>query len=193
MALALELSRREGQPHQSPQKLHVQNRSPADSHSSATRRSFSSAPFYNYGVETSSEDDEDEALQMALACSLSEMEAQERAAVTNLISGAVGRAKATKDKANVQKESRVFKTNNVRVIVNGKVVSEENNEQTEVKIDSKSEGRWDKEGDTDTEPGLSADSPTTSNSTPLSNEQEADIKNNDGNVKKKKKCRCTLC
>ncbi|XP_042351046.1 dnaJ homolog subfamily B member 2 isoform X2 [Plectropomus leopardus] len=88
MALALELSRREGQ---TPQKPHIQNKSSAESDrsrssSEATRRSFSSAPFYNYGVAGSSEDDEDdEELQMALACSLSEMEAQQRAAVTNII------------------------------------------------------------------------------------------------------------
>ncbi|XP_041806411.1 dnaJ homolog subfamily B member 2 isoform X2 [Chelmon rostratus] len=94
MALALELSRREGRPCHSPQKPHIQNRSPAESdrsrsstHSAATHRSFSSAPFYNYGVAAGSEDEEeDEDLQMALACSLSEMEAQQRAAATDFIS-----------------------------------------------------------------------------------------------------------
>ncbi|KAM9347820.1 dnaJ homolog subfamily B member 2 [Symphorus nematophorus] len=88
MALALELSRREGRPGHSPQKPQIQNRSPAESRpSQATRRSFSSAPFFNYEVSTGSEDDEDdEDLQMALACSLSEMEAQQRAAVTDFIS-----------------------------------------------------------------------------------------------------------
>lgn len=86
MALALELSRREGHP----QKPQIPNRSPADSdrsHSSSTQRSFSAAPFYNYGVASDSNDDEDdEDLQMALACSLSEMDAQQRAAVTDIIS-----------------------------------------------------------------------------------------------------------
>ncbi|XP_008296367.1 dnaJ homolog subfamily B member 2 [Stegastes partitus] len=94
MALALELSRREGQTHQSPHKPRIQNRSPAEPdrsrpspHSAATHRSFSSAPFYNYGVSGGSEEDEDdEDLQMALACSLSEMEAQQRAAATDFIS-----------------------------------------------------------------------------------------------------------
>ncbi|XP_068558961.1 dnaJ homolog subfamily B member 2 isoform X2 [Cebidichthys violaceus] len=94
MALALELSRREGQHRHSPQKPHIQNRSPADSdrphpspHSAPAHRSLSSAPFYNFGLTGSSEDDEeDEDLQMALACSLSEMEAQQRSAATNFIS-----------------------------------------------------------------------------------------------------------
>ncbi|XP_044074028.1 dnaJ homolog subfamily B member 2 [Siniperca chuatsi] len=94
MALALELSRREGQPRHSPQKPQIQNRSPAESdrshpspYSAATHRSFSSAPFYHYKVAGGSEDDEeDEDLQMALACSLSEMEAQQRAAATDFIS-----------------------------------------------------------------------------------------------------------
>ncbi|XP_029980251.1 dnaJ homolog subfamily B member 2 [Sphaeramia orbicularis] len=93
MALALELSRREGRPHVSPQKPRLQqNRSPAESRSSpfsaATQRSFSSAPFYNYGgtVGGSEDDEDDEELQMALACSLSEMEAQQNAAATDYIS-----------------------------------------------------------------------------------------------------------
>eukprot|EP00064_Thunnus_orientalis_P001568 superscaffoldBa00000108_g1571 len=97
MALALELSRREGLPHPSPQKPQSPNKSSVEPdrsrpspYSAGTYRSFSSAPFYNYGgVSGSSEDDEeDEELQMALACSLSEMEAQQRAAVTDFISGA---------------------------------------------------------------------------------------------------------
>lgn len=94
MALALELSRREGRPRHSPQKPQIQSRSPAEAdrsrsspYSAATHRSFSSAPFFSYGVPAGSEDDEeDEDLQMALACSLSEMEAQQRAAATDFIS-----------------------------------------------------------------------------------------------------------
>ncbi|XP_040004710.1 dnaJ homolog subfamily B member 2 isoform X2 [Xiphias gladius] len=95
MALALELSRREGQSHHSPQKPGIQNTSPAESdrsrpspYSAATQRSFSSAPFYNYGgnVGGSEDEEEDEELQMALACSLSEMEAQQRAAASGIIS-----------------------------------------------------------------------------------------------------------
>ncbi|KAM9710011.1 dnaJ homolog subfamily B member 2 [Menidia menidia] len=96
MALALELSRREEQPQQSPQKPRIQNRCPAESDRyrpspySAAQRSFSSAPFYHCGVDGvaggSEDDEEDEDLQMALACSLSEMEAQQRAAATDFIS-----------------------------------------------------------------------------------------------------------
>ncbi|KAG7502134.1 hypothetical protein JOB18_014419 [Solea senegalensis] len=95
MALALELSRRDAQSHHSPQKPRIQNRSPAECDrphpnplSAPTHRSFSSAPYYNYGgtVGGSEEDDEDEELQMALACSLSEMEAQQRAAAPGFIS-----------------------------------------------------------------------------------------------------------
>ncbi|XP_035532056.1 dnaJ homolog subfamily B member 2 isoform X2 [Morone saxatilis] len=93
MALAMELSRREGQPHHSPQKPQIQNRSPVESDRprpspySAATRSFSSAPSFSYGVAAGSEDDEeDEDLQMALACSLSEMEAQKIAAANDYIS-----------------------------------------------------------------------------------------------------------
>ncbi|KAM3861899.1 dnaJ homolog subfamily B member 2 [Diretmus argenteus] len=92
MALALELSRREQRPHQSPQKPRLQQpRSPAEPdrtrlnpHPAAAQRSFSSAPCFRYrGVGGGSEEDEeDEELQMALACSLSEMEAQQRAAAS---------------------------------------------------------------------------------------------------------------
>ncbi|KAM8856575.1 dnaJ homolog subfamily B member 2 isoform 2-T2 [Spinachia spinachia] len=91
MALALELSRRDGQTPQSPQKPQIQSRSPErprpGPHPAPTHRSLSSAPFYNCGLAGSVEDDEeDEDLQMALACSLSEMEAQQRAAATDFIS-----------------------------------------------------------------------------------------------------------
>lgn len=88
MALALELSRREGRSHPSPKRPGIQNRPPASPFSAATHRSFSSAPFYNYGETAGSSDDDedDEDLQMALACSLSELEAQQRAAATDFIS-----------------------------------------------------------------------------------------------------------
>ncbi|KAM4608279.1 dnaJ homolog subfamily B member 2 [Polymixia lowei] len=94
MALALELSKREQQPssRQSPHKPRLQQtRSPAEPdrvrpnpHSTPAQRSFSSAPYFHYGGTGggSEEDEEDEELQMALACSLSEMEAQQRAAAT---------------------------------------------------------------------------------------------------------------
>ncbi|KAF3843018.1 hypothetical protein F7725_001867 [Dissostichus mawsoni] len=91
-----ELSRREDLSRKSPQKPRIQHRSPAECerprpspHSAAPHRSFSSAPFYHYGVAAGSEDEEveDEDLQMALACSLSELDAQQRAAATDFISG----------------------------------------------------------------------------------------------------------
>uniref|UniRef100_A0A3Q2D474 DnaJ heat shock protein family (Hsp40) member B2 n=1 Tax=Cyprinodon variegatus TaxID=28743 RepID=A0A3Q2D474_CYPVA len=93
MALALELSRREG--HQSAQKPQLLNGSPyhSDRHSTApAHRSFSAAPFYNH-VDDSEDEEEDEDLQMALACSLSEMEGQQQAGATNFIPGAVGRGR----------------------------------------------------------------------------------------------------
>ncbi|XP_076858765.1 dnaJ homolog subfamily B member 2 isoform X2 [Brachyhypopomus gauderio] len=85
MALALELSRRE-QPSQ-PQQPHPHLLPTRPAHSdlanhdarNTTRRSFSSDPFFRCpGVS----EDEDEDLQMALAYSLSEMEAQQRAAAS---------------------------------------------------------------------------------------------------------------
>lgn len=92
MALALELSRREQT--SQPQQQQLPSRSaPSDraNHTpNSTQRSFSSAPFFHCpGV---SDDEEDEDLQMALAYSLSEMEAQQRAAdsVQDVISGAGG-------------------------------------------------------------------------------------------------------
>lgn len=104
MALALELSRREqsSQPqrteqHQLPVNAthsNLANHNPRNS----TQRSFSSTPFFNY---PSDNEEEDEDLQMALAYSLSEMEAQQRAATStqDMISGARGgRGKQRKGK-----------------------------------------------------------------------------------------------
>ncbi|XP_077392061.1 dnaJ homolog subfamily B member 2 [Festucalex cinctus] len=96
MALALEMSRREEQPHQPPPNPSIQNRSHRESgrtrsnpYSAGTHRSFSAAPFYHYGGVTESEQDEDdEDLQMALACSLSEMEAQQKVSAPDFISDA---------------------------------------------------------------------------------------------------------
>ncbi|XP_004081751.1 dnaJ homolog subfamily B member 2 [Oryzias latipes] len=93
LALALEISRREEQPHPSAQKPQIQSRSAeSDRHRSSPysampQRSYSSAPFYHCELADGREDDdEDEDLQMALACSLSEMEAQQRAAANDYIS-----------------------------------------------------------------------------------------------------------
>lgn len=87
MALALELSRREGQ--KSSQKPQITNGSTCHSErhrSTPAHRSFSAAPCYNHVAVVDSEDEEDdEDLQMALACSLSEMEAQQKAGATSFI------------------------------------------------------------------------------------------------------------
>ncbi|XP_073711098.1 dnaJ homolog subfamily B member 2 isoform X2 [Misgurnus anguillicaudatus] len=80
MALAIELSRRgETRPSQQPQL-----RSTHDTQPNPAQRSFSAAPFYH--CPDGSDDEEDEELQMALACSLSEMEAKQRG--EDMISGA---------------------------------------------------------------------------------------------------------
>ncbi|MEQ2303742.1 hypothetical protein AMECASPLE_020003 [Ameca splendens] len=86
MALALELSRRDGQ--QSSQTPQITNGSachPDQRRAVPTHRSFSAAPFYNH-VDDSEDEEEDEDLQMALACSLSEMESQQKAGATDFIS-----------------------------------------------------------------------------------------------------------
>lgn len=189
MALALELSRREGQPHQSPQKPHIHSRSSDTQHAEhqPAHRSFSSAPSFNYKVETSSEDDEDEALQMALACSLSEMEAQEREALIDTLSGAVKRAKAGKDQDDVLTESHVLKTQNTIVVVNGKVVSEQKDEKRD-RISPEPEIRRANE-----ETGFFQDSPPTSSSSTPNSEQDPEPKTNNGVTKKRKKCTCVVC
>lgn len=200
MALALELSRRQGQPRHPPPKPQIQNRSPAESGRShpspltaATHRSFSSAPFYHYGVAAGSEDDEeDEELQMALACSLSEMEAQQRAAATDFISGAGGGVRVMNDKAGGHKRGGVVKTTNSEKIVAG-----EKDEERQFKMGPGPGGRWDEEGKGIREPGFSPESPSTANTTPPSQSSEEEfepaIKNSDDSVKKKKKCRCIVC
>lgn len=113
MALALELSRREQsrQPQQTEQRQlpanaahsNLANHNPRNS----TQRSFSSAPFFSY---PSDNDEEDEELQMALAYSLSEMEAQQRAAAStqDMISGARGgRGKQRKGRDAIHKQRSV--------------------------------------------------------------------------------------
>lgn len=197
-AFAPELSRQEGKPSHSPQKPQNQNRSPAgsDTHrpspfSAAPHRSFSSTPFYHYGAATGSEaDEEDEDLQMALACSLSEMEAQQRAAATDCISGARGGGRAMSDKAGGHKESGVVKTAKLNVAGNGKIVAGEKDE-----VGSGPTDRWERKGQGVVEQSCSTESPTTSSSTPLSSEQgfESAMKNHDGRVKKKNKCGCIVC
>ncbi|XP_032384979.1 dnaJ homolog subfamily B member 2 isoform X1 [Etheostoma spectabile] len=205
MALALELSRREGHPRHSTQKPQIQNRSPAEydrsrpsPYSAATHRSFSSAPFYNCGVVGGSEDDEeDEDLQMALACSLSEMEAQQRAAATDFISGAGGGGRAMIDKTSGHKGGRVVKTTNLNVAVSKKVVTGERDEEGQFKMGPGPGARWETERNGTREPDFSPESSTTASTTPLSQSTEEEfapaMKNSDGSVKKKKKCGCTMC
>uniref|UniRef100_A0A3Q1HLJ2 DnaJ heat shock protein family (Hsp40) member B2 n=1 Tax=Acanthochromis polyacanthus TaxID=80966 RepID=A0A3Q1HLJ2_9TELE len=205
MALALELSRREGQPRQSPHKPRIQNRSPAECdrsrpspHSAATHRSFSSAPFYNCNVSGGSEEDEDdEDLQMALACSLSEMEAQQRAAATDFISGAGGVGKATSVKTRVCKGGRVVTEAFLTVNSSEKVSTGQNDAQGQLKVGSRPADKREQEGQGTRESDFSPESSTTASTTPLSqcsdDRFKLGIKNNDGCTKKKKKCGCVVC
>ncbi|KAF4109416.1 hypothetical protein G5714_010489 [Onychostoma macrolepis] len=77
MALAVELSRREQSSQPPRQSQHPLLRPSNNSSPNPALRSYSAAPFYHCPDAT--EDEEDEDLQMALAYSLSEMEAQQRA------------------------------------------------------------------------------------------------------------------
>ncbi|MFT7808104.1 dnaJ homolog subfamily B member 6-like isoform X1 [Arapaima gigas] len=103
MALALELSRRDQSQEQQP---HLQHRSSSE-HSgfraqAPAQRSYSSTPFFSC-PEDFEDDEDDEALQMALACSLSEAEAQRRAASTDMFSGA---GDGTREQGGRAKEQR---------------------------------------------------------------------------------------
>lgn len=182
MALALELSKRDGLP----QKPQLQSsRPPSDPershhspHSAGTNRSFSSAPFYNYSdlLGESPDDEDDEDLQMAMAYSLSELEAQQRAAATDCLSGARGGVKV-----------KIDKTTRVRKV---------NTDCLEKDVqDKKDEGQF--------RVSFTPESPSTSNSTPssasevtapsrCSNEQCATESRN-SSMKKKKECGCILC
>lgn len=199
MALALELSRREQQPHQKPRLQHA--RPPAESdrprpgpYSAATHRSFSSAPFFHYGGRAGGceGDEEDEELQMALACSLSEMEAQQRAAATDLISGAGGGIKVGDHRG-----GGVLKTE----ILNAAVSEEEERGEEgqcvkgQGKIDSGPGGKV--AGGQHRERGPSPGSLATANTEPLHqcNEEEVEltVKNTDSSVRRKKKCGCVAC
>ncbi len=202
MELALELSRREAQSKKSPQKLRTQNKSSTESdgsspHSEATHHSFGSTPFFNSGGAADSEDDEDdEDLQMALAYSLSELDAEQRAAVTDIIKGALGEG-AMKSKAKVHKETTVTtKTKTKKVIMkDGKVVLEETQEDGPCETASGPAGRWETEGKGTREPDVSPESPSSSSTAPQSSAEDVDppVKHNLGSAKKKKKCKCTVC
>ncbi|XP_076120244.1 dnaJ homolog subfamily B member 2 isoform X2 [Alosa pseudoharengus] len=97
MALALELSRREQEGITPPSSSSQSSSTATTNHhqrlqqpskTSPAQRSFSSAPFYHCAAD-GAEDEDDEDLQMALAYSLSEMEAKQRAAASaqDFISG----------------------------------------------------------------------------------------------------------
>uniref|UniRef100_A0A3P8T7P2 DnaJ heat shock protein family (Hsp40) member B2 n=1 Tax=Amphiprion percula TaxID=161767 RepID=A0A3P8T7P2_AMPPE len=165
MALALELSRREGQPR------HVSG--------------------------GSEEDEDDEDLQMALACSLSEMEAQQRAAATDFISGAGGVGKATSSKTRVCKGGRVVTEAFLTVNSSEKVFTGQNDAQGQFKMGSGPGDKWEQEGQGTREPDFSPESSTTASTTPLSqcsdDRFKPAIKNTDGCTKKKKKCGCVVC
>ncbi|TNN77389.1 DnaJ subfamily B member 2 [Liparis tanakae] len=183
MALALELSRRVGQPRHTPPKPHIQNTSPADTdrshpspHAAPTQRSLSAAPFYNYGLTGSSEDDEeDEDLQMALACSLSEMEAQQKAAAPNFISGAGGVGRAMSDQGGGHQGGRVVKITHCSAANTEKVLAGERDEEGKFKMGSGPEAGRVGEGKATREPDFSPESSTTGNTSPLSQSSEEEF------------------
>ncbi|XP_075335948.1 dnaJ homolog subfamily B member 2 isoform X1 [Odontesthes bonariensis] len=204
MALALELSRREEQPHQSPQKPQIQNRSPAESDKyrtspySAAQRSFSSAPYYHYGVAGGSEDEEeDEELQMALACSLSEMEAQQRAAATDFISGAGGGGRAKSAGTRGNKGGGVVKGKHLNLPNSEGAVEGEKDDKGQFEMGSKPADKCEVERNVTRGASFSPQSPATANTTLPSHCCEErfkpEIRNCDCSVKKKKKCGCVVC
>lgn len=199
MALALELSRREEQSHHVPQKPQIQTRVPPASdrsrpspYASTTHRSFSSAPFYNYGGTAggSQDEEEDEDLQMALACSLSEMEAKQRATATDYISGAGGRGGVMNNKTGGGRGGKCVGTDHLNLAANEKVVAEEKDEEGHLQM-------GEKVGKGSREPGFPPESSTAASTTLLNqnNEDELEpaIKTSNGNLKKKKKCGCIVC
>lgn len=192
MALALELSRREGQPHQSSQNPQIQNRltgvsdrSHESPYSAPAQRSFSAAPFYPYG-NTTKEDEEDEDLQLALACSLSEMEAQQRAGATDFISGAGDKGRA--------KPGEIANGKHLNLSNGHKIVAGGQDDGSQLKVGS---GPADNSKTKRTrEPALSSESSSTA-STKLPSSYSEEIlqpaaKNSSGTFKKKT-CGCVVC
>lgn len=185
MALALELSKREGQT-QKPQ-LQPNTRPPpppAANHpptprTTGTNRSFSSAPFFNYadavrvGLDDAGDSD-DEDLQMALACSLSELEAQQRANATDFLSGATTEGVTCK----------IDNTSKVRAVING-VEKDEQDEKEE----------FSENFSTESPAASNVSSNTASNVTTPSreSEQQSPVEKKDIGAKKKQKCGCVLC
>ncbi|KAJ8383595.1 hypothetical protein AAFF_G00216680 [Aldrovandia affinis] len=173
LALALELSRRE-QPSQSAQQQPGQQQLEQPDFSSRTppHRSFSSAPFYNCpGVSEDEEEDED--LQMALAYSLSELEAQQRAAAADVISGAGGGAREQGGGAGEEMGNREQPS----------AVEERTGVTHHRTLSAWDEGRLmgGAEGNGTPEPPAPPQ------------DGRRDPAANTNNIKKKKKCRCLVC
>ncbi|XP_073702139.1 dnaJ homolog subfamily B member 2 isoform X1 [Garra rufa] len=166
MALALELSRREqsSQPPRQPQHplLHPSNNSSPN----PALRSYSAAPFYH--CPDASEDDEDEDLQMALAYSLSEMEAQQRA--EDVISGAG--------------EGREMQPGGGK-----SAVKQKNKYQREV-LDNSEQSTPSSPEDRLTEQGQARDSESV---VVQDKENDKMVANGTKVVKKKRKCQCVVC
>ncbi|KAF7216043.1 dnaJ homolog subfamily B member 2 isoform X1 [Nothobranchius furzeri] len=195
MALALELSRRESQPHQSSQKPQIQNRSAGMSeryrsspYTVPAQQSFGAAPVYQYeGAECS--DDEDEELQMALACSLSEMEAQQRAGATDVISGAGGRGRPECNKTGGHKEGGVANGKNANLSNDYKVIAGEKG--SHFKANSGPGGSWETEKNGTGEPAFSSETPTRPRGS--GTEKLKPAKTNSESSIRKKKCGCVVC
>ncbi|XP_015235437.1 PREDICTED: dnaJ homolog subfamily B member 6-like isoform X1 [Cyprinodon variegatus] len=186
MALALELSRREG--HQSAQKPQLLNGSPyhSDRHSTApAHRSFSAAPFYNH-VDDSEDEEEDEDLQMALACSLSEMEGQQQAGATNFIPGAVGRGRTKHTKTGGNTVEGLVNGQTVHLSSAYKVVGEGKGDEGHFKVSTSSGASSETKQNGTREPATAA--PTT-----LSTEEKIKpvAKTSEGSVKKNR-CGCVV-
>ncbi|XP_068184753.1 dnaJ homolog subfamily B member 2 isoform X2 [Antennarius striatus] len=163
LALALELSQRESQPHQMPLESDA-----FGVHCTGMNQSFN---FFNPNAERSSDssDEDDEDLQAALALSLSEMDAQQRTAVTDFLTGAGVGVRAKSDKSGGRK-GRDVETTNMSATDSGKLVAGRKVEERQFKGESGPGG-----GGERVEPGFSPESSTTSSCT-----------------KKKNKCGCVV-
>lgn len=162
LALALELSRREAQPHQAPAESISSGLPPA-----ATNQPFSK--LFNDAAETSSDED-DEDLQTALAMSLSEMDAQQRATVTDFLSGAGLKVKVQSENTGGHKSSGDVKSTNLNAVDNGKSITGDKDGEEQFETGPGPDGR----GRTE-EPGSSPE-PSPASRSP----------------KKKNKCRCVV-
>lgn len=177
MALALELSKREGLP-QGPQIQNSSSSSRETPPSATTNRSFSSAPCFNYSdlIAQGMDEEDAEDLQMALACSLSELEAQQRAADTDFLSGAGGGVKVDTTK----KVKTVVTVNGVQKVVQ--------NDEKKYNMSSPSTSPATSGSTSNVSSNLT--SPSQDSATENSKEQEnPEI----SNPRKKNKCGCVVC